>query len=61
MKKSSVIVLIIAWILMGILCTGAGIHQTLHSGFDKSYLFFIMAAISFLMGWYRYKQLKKNA
>lgn len=49
-------ILVVAWTLMGILCAGAGIHQTLKTGFDQSYLFFIMAAISFLMAWYRHKQ-----
>lgn len=53
MNIRAVRILEITWLIVAILSIIAGMHKTYQHGFGKSYLFFIISFISFLMYFYR--------
>ena len=59
MKNNLARALEILWIITSVLCLFAGIHQTYHEGFSKSYLFFIFSFIAFIMYLLR-KEIRKS-
>jgi hypothetical protein len=59
MSKKYHIILEIVWIVTGILCLFAGIRYAIGSGGNKTFVFFLLAAVSFLFAWYRDRERKK--
>jgi len=49
MKNSFEYILEMVWLLTSILCLAAGVGKMIRFGFDDSYLFFIFAALSFVI------------
>jgi hypothetical protein len=60
MNKRSLLVLEIIWIATGILCLAAGTRFAIRTGGIKTFLFLLMALISFLFAWLRHRQRKKS-
>jgi len=50
----------VIWVITGLLCIVAGIRYATTTGGSKTYLFAIMALISFAFAWYRHNLRKKN-
>lgn len=49
----------ILWVTTAILCLFAGIHQSYFEGFAKSYVFFILSSVAFIMYLLR-RQIRKS-
>jgi uncharacterized membrane protein YgaE (UPF0421/DUF939 family) len=49
----------IFWLIMAVLCTAIGIHQTIKQGIKLSYIFFILAIFAILFFYVR-KSMRKN-
>jgi hypothetical protein len=60
MSKKFLLILEIIWILTGVLCLGAGIRYAISPGGGMTFIFLIMAAISFLFAWFRDRERKKT-
>ena len=60
MSKKSLIILEIAWLVVGVLCVAAGIRSLIYSGGNRYLAFFLMALISLGMAWFRNNQRKKS-
>ena len=58
MKNNLAKILEIVWLITGILAIGAGIHQTIREGIEKSWLFFLISVISFAMYFFKRKMRK---
>lgn len=58
-KKNKTGIMEYVWIAVAVLSLVTGIHKTIKYGFNESYLFFIFAAISILLFFYR-RYLRKN-
>jgi Ca2+/Na+ antiporter len=59
MNKRYLIILEVIWIVTGILCLIAGIRYATRSGGNKTYIFFLLAIVSFLFAWLRDRERKK--
>jgi len=60
MNKKFILVLEIVWIITGILCLFAGSRSlTIHNK-SVAYIFFLLAAVSFLFAWFRDRSRKKS-
>lgn len=59
MNKKFLILLEVVWIVTGILCLFAGIKYATGSGGKITYIFFLLAVVSFLFAWYRDRERKK--
>ncbi len=53
MKNKFLIIYEIIWLIAAGLCLTAGIHQTIHEGIGRSFLFFIFTFVSTGMYFYR--------
>jgi hypothetical protein len=60
MNKKYLLILEIIWIITGVLCVVLGIRYAIKTGGSTTFLFVIMAAISFLFAWFRHSQRKKG-
>jgi uncharacterized membrane protein YczE len=60
MRNSSLLVLEIIWIAVGVLCITAGISFAITSGSSKIPIFALMALICFVFAWIRHNQRKKS-
>jgi hypothetical protein len=54
------LVLEIAWIIIGIVCVVAGIRSAIIDGGYRFLIFFLMALVAFLFAWFRHTQRKKQ-
>jgi hypothetical protein len=59
MNKKSLLLIEIIWILLGLMCLGIAVRETLASGLGRAWLFFVMAAAAFVLAWLRDSQRKK--
>jgi hypothetical protein len=59
MNKRYLIVLEVIWIITGVFCLIAGIKYVLGAGGNKTFIFFLLAAVSFLFAWFRDRERKK--
>ncbi|MGD0341351.1 MAG: hypothetical protein ABSA76_06565 [Bacteroidales bacterium] len=59
MNKRYLLIIEVIWIVTGILCLIAGIRYATGRGGNKTYIFFLLAAVSFLFAWLRDRQRKK--
>jgi len=60
MKNKPFRVLEVTWLVLSIMCLFAGFHKTYLFGFKNSYIFFLLAALAFLMYTVR-KYMRKNS
>lgn len=60
MNKRTLLILEVAWIVIGILCLAAAIHNRIVSDGKLFLIFLLMGFASFVMSWFRHKQRKKN-
>jgi hypothetical protein len=60
MKNSSLFILEITWIVVGLVCIAAGIRSSILTGGYQFLIFLIMAVISFSFAWVRHRQRKKS-
>jgi uncharacterized membrane protein YczE len=60
MRKSSILILEIIWIVTGVLCIAAGIRFAITNGAGKVPVFALMALICFVFAWIRDRQRKKS-
>lgn len=59
MNKKGILAIEIIWILLGLFCLGIAIRELITNGFSRSWLFLVMAAVSFILAWIRDRQRKK--
>jgi hypothetical protein len=59
MNKKFLIVLEVTWIITGVLCLIAGIRYASGPCNNKTFVFFLLAVVSFLFAWFRERERKK--
>jgi len=59
MNRKYLIVLEVIWIITGVLCLIAGIRYATGQGGKKTFIFLLLAAVSFLFAWFRDRERKK--
>jgi hypothetical protein len=59
MNKKSLLLIEIIWILLGLVCLGIAVRETLANGIGRAWLFFVMAGVAFVLAWLRDSQRKK--
>ncbi|MEZ5000347.1 MAG: hypothetical protein R2744_05715 [Bacteroidales bacterium] len=60
MNKKSLLILQVAWIIIGLLCIWAAFHNSFYGSGERTLIFALMGLASFVMAWFRYLQRKKN-
>jgi hypothetical protein len=60
MNKRFLLILEIIWIVTGTLCLAAGIRNAVSSGDSKTFIFLLLAFISFIFAWLRHRQRKNG-
>jgi membrane protein implicated in regulation of membrane protease activity len=60
MRKKTLLVLEIIWIIVGVVCIAAGIKFAFMTGGNRVFIFILMAIISFAFAWVRHRQRKKS-
>lgn len=60
MNNRSLIILKIAWVIVGSLCIAASIHNRFFSDGSKFVLLLLMGIAALVMAWFRHNQQKKN-
>lgn len=58
MKNKLAKILEYTWLISAILAVGAGVHQTIYDGIEKSWVFFLISVISFAMFLFKRKMRK---
>lgn len=59
MNKKSLLLIEIIWIILGLMCLGIAIRETVNNGFGRAWLFYLMAAGALVLAWVRDSQRKK--
>lgn len=59
MNKKSLLLIEIIWILLGLMCLGIAIRETVNNGLGRAWLFFVMSAAALVLAWIRDAQRKK--
>ncbi len=60
MNKKTLIILEILWIVIGIFCIAAAIHNKIIGGGDKFLILLGMGLLAFVMAYFRDRQRKKS-
>lgn len=60
MNKRTLLILEIIWIVIGIMCIAAAIHNRITGNGDRFLLFTGMGLLAFVMAWLRDRQRKKD-
>jgi len=60
MNKRTLLILEVAWIVIGIICIAAAIHSRITDGGNRYLILVLMGVISFAMAFFRHIQRKKN-
>jgi hypothetical protein len=60
MNKRFLLILEIIWITTGTLCLAVGIRSAVISGDSRTFIFLLLALISFLFAWLRHRERKKG-
>jgi FtsH-binding integral membrane protein len=60
MNKKVLLILQIAWIVIGILCIWAAFHSSTNGSGDRTTIFALMGLACFVMAWFRFNQRKKD-
>ena len=59
MNKKSLLLIEIIWIILGLMCLGIAIRETVNNGIGRAWLFYVMTAAAFVLAWIRDSQRKK--
>jgi hypothetical protein len=59
MNKKSLLLIEIIWIILGLMCLGIAIRETVNNGISRAWLFYVMTAAAFVLAWLRDSQRKK--
>ena len=59
MNKKSLLLIEIIWIILGLMCLGIAIRETVNNGIGSAWLFYVMTAAAFVLAWLRDPQRKK--
>lgn len=60
MNKKSLLILEIAWFIIGLLCMAAAVHNRIALDGSRFVILLLMSIASFVMAWFRHKQRKNN-
>lgn len=60
MNKRTLIILEILWIVIGVLCVAASIHNKITSGGERFLILLGMGILAFIMAFVRDRQRRKN-
>jgi len=60
MNKKNLLILEIAWVIIGILCTAAAVHNRLVLDGSRFVILLLMGIASFVMAWFRHNQRKNK-
>ncbi|MEE4215063.1 MAG: hypothetical protein V2I34_08330 [Bacteroidales bacterium] len=60
MNKRTLIILEILWVVIGIFCIAAAIHNKMTSGGERFLILLGMGVLSFIMAYVRDRQRRKN-
>lgn len=60
MNKRTLIILELLWIVIGVFCFAAAIHNKITSGGERFLILIGMGVLSFIMAYIRDRQRKKN-
>jgi hypothetical protein len=60
MNKRTLIILEILWIVIGVLCVAAAIHNKITSGGERFLILLGMGILAFIMAFVRDRQRRKN-
>jgi hypothetical protein len=60
MKNSTLRILEVVWIIVGVASTAEGIRYAISPGGARTFVFFGMAIVSFLFAWARHSQRKNS-
>jgi hypothetical protein len=60
MNKKSLLLIEIVWIILGLMCLGIAVRETVTNGLGRAWLFFVMAAAAFVLSGIRDSQRKKR-
>lgn len=60
MNKKNLLILEIAWIVVGTLCTAAAAHNKIVMDGNRFVVLLLMGIASFVMAWYRHNQRKNK-
>lgn len=59
MNKKSLLLIEIIWIILGLMCLGIAIRETVNAGIGRAWMFYVMAIAAFVLAWIRDSQRKK--
>lgn len=59
MNKKSLLLIEIIWIILGLMCLGIAIRETVNAGIGRAWLFYVMAIAAFVLAGIRDSQRKK--
>ena len=59
MNKKSLLLIEVIWIILGLMCLGIEIQETVSNGISRAWLFYVMTAAAFVLAWLREKKKKK--
>ena len=55
----SLLLIEIIWAILGLMCLGIAIRETVNAGIGRAWLFYVMAVAAFVLAWIRDSQRKK--
>ncbi len=59
MNRKSLLLIEIIWAILGLMCLGIAIRETVNAGIGRAWLFYVMAVAAFVLAWIRDSQRKK--
>lgn len=59
MNRKSLLLIEIIWIILGLMCLGIAIRETVNAGINRAWLYYVMAVGAFVLAWTRDSQRKK--
>ena len=59
MNRKSLLLIEIIWAILGLMCLGIAIRETVNAGIGRAWLFYVMAIAAFVLAWIRDSQRKK--
>ena len=59
MNMKSLLLIEIIWAILGLMCLGIAIRETVNAGIGRAWLFYVMAVAAFVLAWIRDSQRKK--
>lgn len=58
MNRKSLLLIEIIWIILGLMCLGIAVRETVNAGIGRAWLFYVMAVAAFVLAWIRDSQRK---